>query len=86
MSNVQYLADHIGIFEGAEMPTELDMELPCSICESPVYMLSSIDFEEEHEDGSTSTQRMTEGQARQLMGAIGIVPPPVLCQDCGKYA
>ncbi len=77
---VQYQASGIAVFEGAELP-EFEMEMACYLCEQPVNMLATVEVSWESECGSMVTRKMAEGQARALMAAVGIVPPPVLCSN-----
>ena len=80
----QYQADHVGVIQGADIDFHVPSELPCSECEGMVDLSAEITVSVTERDGTQSETRMTEANARQLIGGMGILPPPVMCDRHGE--
>ena len=81
---VQALADHVVVFEAADTDFGVPEEAPCAECGGMVKLTSEITVTRAAADGSETTERMTEANARQLLAEVGIPPPPVLCDRHGE--
>ena len=77
---MQYMADGVGVLEGAELGFGQPSEFPCEDCGGMVDLTSEITVSITNSEGSVSRQeKMSEADARALLAQLDIPPPPVLC-------
>ena len=78
MEATQRAVDGIGVIAGADVDWG-QIDLPCGECGEMVNLNTPITVTIVEHDGSESSKEMTEANARALIAAVGLAPPPVRC-------
>jgi len=76
----QRAVDGIGVIVGADIDWG-QIDLPCAECGEMVNLNTPITVTIVEHDGSESSKEMTEANARALLAAVGLAPPPVRCDQ-----
>ena len=82
----QYTADMVGVVDGADIDWHQPLQMPCEECGGMVDLSTPIKVQLiEVADQSEVFTTMPEAEARQLLAEVGLLPPPVLCDQHERF-
>jgi len=81
LESTQYAISGVSVIPGADLDWG-QIDLPCAECGEMVDLSGIITVNIVEQDGTEGEPtEMTEANARALLATVGIVPPPVLCDQ-----